>query len=90
VTVDSMIRSLLALGATSGEIGKLIKRVETRRAAYDNLSGTRALPQTNRPTGTLLLCRFPPRVAMVEPTQSRHAIPLTSGSHSPICCLSLE
>jgi len=33
VTVDFMMRSLLALGATPGEIAKLIKRVETRRAA---------------------------------------------------------
>jgi ribosome-binding protein aMBF1 (putative translation factor) len=33
VTVDLMVRSLLAMGATAGEIAKLIKRVETRRAA---------------------------------------------------------
>lgn len=33
VTVDLMVRSLLAIGATPGEIAKLIKRVETRRAA---------------------------------------------------------
>jgi predicted XRE-type DNA-binding protein len=33
VTVDLMMRSLLAIGATPGEIAKLIKRVETRRAA---------------------------------------------------------
>ena len=33
VTVDLMLRSLLAIGATPGEIAKLIKRVETHRAA---------------------------------------------------------
>lgn len=33
VTVDLMVRSLLAIGATPGDIAKLIKRVETRRAA---------------------------------------------------------
>ncbi len=33
VTVDLMVRSLLAIGATPGEIAKLIKRVGTRRAA---------------------------------------------------------
>ena len=33
VTVDLMMRSLLAIGATPGEIAKLIKRVATRRAA---------------------------------------------------------
>jgi transcriptional regulator with XRE-family HTH domain len=33
VTVDLMMRSLLAIGATPGEIAKLIKRSETRRAA---------------------------------------------------------
>jgi predicted XRE-type DNA-binding protein len=33
VTVDLMMRSLLAIGATPGEIARLIKRVETRRAA---------------------------------------------------------
>ena len=33
VTVDLMVRSLLAIGATPGEIAKLIKRVEARRAA---------------------------------------------------------
>ena len=33
VTVDMMMRSLLAIGATPGEIAKLIKRVETNRAA---------------------------------------------------------
>jgi ribosome-binding protein aMBF1 (putative translation factor) len=33
VTVDLMMRSLLAIGATPGEIAKLIKRVETPRAA---------------------------------------------------------
>lgn len=33
VTVDLMVRSLLAIGATPSEIAKLIKRVETRRAA---------------------------------------------------------
>jgi predicted XRE-type DNA-binding protein len=33
VTVDLMMRSLLAIGATPGEIAKLIKHVETRRAA---------------------------------------------------------
>jgi len=33
VTVDLMMRSLLAIGATPGEIAKLIKRVGTRRAA---------------------------------------------------------
>ena len=33
VTVDLMMRSLLAIGATPGEIAKLIKRVETNRAA---------------------------------------------------------
>jgi DNA-binding XRE family transcriptional regulator len=33
VTVDLMMRSLLAIGATPGEIAKLIKRVDTRRAA---------------------------------------------------------
>ena len=33
VTVDLMMRSLLAIGATPGEIAKLIKRVEPGRAA---------------------------------------------------------
>lgn len=33
VSVDLMMRSLLAIGATAGEIAKLIKRVDTRRAA---------------------------------------------------------
>ena len=33
VTLDLMMRSLLAIGATPGEIAKLIKRVETHRAA---------------------------------------------------------
>jgi hypothetical protein len=33
VTVDLMMRSLLAIGATPGEIAWLIKRVETRRDA---------------------------------------------------------
>jgi ribosome-binding protein aMBF1 (putative translation factor) len=33
VTVDLMMRSLLAIGATPGEIAKLIKRVGDRRAA---------------------------------------------------------
>jgi len=33
VTVDLMVRSLLAIGATPGEIAKLIKRVESHRAA---------------------------------------------------------
>ncbi len=33
VTVDLMMRSLLAIGATPGEIARLIKGVETRRAA---------------------------------------------------------
>ena len=33
VTIDLMVRSLLAIGATPGEIAKLIKRVEARRAA---------------------------------------------------------
>lgn len=33
VTVDLMMRSLLAIGATPGEIAKLIKRADTRRAA---------------------------------------------------------
>lgn len=33
VTLDLMMRSLLAMGATPGDIGKLIKRAETRRAA---------------------------------------------------------
>jgi ribosome-binding protein aMBF1 (putative translation factor) len=33
VTVDLMMRSLLALGVTPGEIAKLIKRVEARRVA---------------------------------------------------------
>jgi hypothetical protein len=32
VTVDLMMRSLLTIGATPGEIAKLIKRVETHRA----------------------------------------------------------
>jgi predicted XRE-type DNA-binding protein len=32
VTLDLMMRSLLAIGATPGEIAKLIKRVETHRA----------------------------------------------------------
>ena len=32
VTVDLMMRSLLAIGATPGEIAKLIKRVDTHRA----------------------------------------------------------
>jgi len=33
VTIDLMMRSLLGIGATPGEIAKLIKRVETHRAA---------------------------------------------------------
>ena len=33
VTVDLIVRSLLAIGATPGDIAKLIKRVETHRAA---------------------------------------------------------
>ncbi len=33
VTVDLMMRSLLAIGATPGQIAKLIKRIETHRAA---------------------------------------------------------
>jgi predicted XRE-type DNA-binding protein len=33
VSVDLMMRSLLAIGATAGEIAKLIKSVDTRRAA---------------------------------------------------------
>ena len=33
VTLDLMMRSLLAIGATAGEIAKLIKSVDTRRAA---------------------------------------------------------
>ena len=33
VTVDLMTRSLLAIGATPGEIAKLIKRAEARRSA---------------------------------------------------------
>ncbi len=33
VTVDPMMRSLLAIGATPREIARLIKRVETHRAA---------------------------------------------------------
>lgn len=33
VTVDLIMRSLLAIGATPGKIAKLIKRVETHRAA---------------------------------------------------------
>ena len=33
VTVDLMMRSLLAIGATPGEIAKLIQRAETHRAA---------------------------------------------------------
>ena len=33
VTVDLMMRSLLAIGATPGKIANLIKRVETHRAA---------------------------------------------------------
>ena len=33
VSVDLMMRSLLAIGATPGAIAKLIKRVETHRAA---------------------------------------------------------
>jgi predicted XRE-type DNA-binding protein len=33
VTVDLMMRSLLAVGATPGEIAKLIRRAETHRAA---------------------------------------------------------
>jgi transcriptional regulator with XRE-family HTH domain len=33
VTLDLMMRSLLAIGATPGEIAKLIKRVEPHRAA---------------------------------------------------------
>jgi DNA-binding XRE family transcriptional regulator len=33
VTLDLMMRSLLAIGATPGEIAKLIKGVETHRAA---------------------------------------------------------
>ena len=33
VTIDLMVRSLLAIGATPGEIAKLIKRVQPGRAA---------------------------------------------------------
>ncbi|MBI4904101.1 MAG: helix-turn-helix domain-containing protein [Acidobacteria bacterium] len=33
VTLDLMLRSLLAIGATPGDIAKLIKRAETHRAA---------------------------------------------------------
>jgi hypothetical protein len=33
VSVDLMVRSLLAIGVTPGEIAKLIKRVETHRVA---------------------------------------------------------
>ena len=33
VSIDLIMRSLLAIGATPGEIAKLIKRSETRRAA---------------------------------------------------------
>jgi ParB-like chromosome segregation protein Spo0J len=33
VTVDLIMRSLLAMGSTPGEIAKLIKRVEAHRAA---------------------------------------------------------
>lgn len=33
VTVDLMMRSLLAIGASPGQIARLIKRVETHRAA---------------------------------------------------------
>lgn len=33
VTVDLMIRSLLAIGATTGDIARLIKRAVTHRAA---------------------------------------------------------
>jgi len=33
VSLDLMLRSLLAVGATPGDIAKLIKRVETHRAA---------------------------------------------------------
>jgi antitoxin component HigA of HigAB toxin-antitoxin module len=33
VTVDLIMRSLLAIGSTPGEIAKLIKRAETHRAA---------------------------------------------------------
>lgn len=33
VSVDLMMRSLLAIGATAAEIAKLIKSVDTRRAA---------------------------------------------------------
>jgi hypothetical protein len=33
VTVDLIMRSLLAIGATPGEIAKLIKRMGPRRAA---------------------------------------------------------
>ena len=33
VTLDLMMRSLLAIGATASEIAKLIKSAETRRAA---------------------------------------------------------
>jgi antitoxin component HigA of HigAB toxin-antitoxin module len=33
VTVDMIMRSLLTIGATPGEIAKLIRRVETHRAA---------------------------------------------------------
>src|SRR5215469_9915436 len=33
VSVDLMMRSLLAIGATPSQIAKLIKRLETRRAA---------------------------------------------------------
>ncbi len=33
VSLDLMIRSLLAMGATPGEIGKLIRRAERQRAA---------------------------------------------------------
>lgn len=35
VSVDLMMRSLLAIGATAGEIAKLIKSVDTRRAACE-------------------------------------------------------
>ena len=33
VTLDLMMRTLLAIGATAGQIAKLIKRVDVRRAA---------------------------------------------------------
>jgi len=33
VSLDLMMRSLLAIGATPGDIAKLIKRAETHRAA---------------------------------------------------------